>query len=135
MCDYLFNKLTTILMSSRNIHRRISMLNRYPAIGAMLVSLLIITASNSSFAARHWTITQRQQALLAEINTARKHNQLTLKETNSLIDEQKKIVDKEQSMKDKNGGKLSQKDMTSLERSLNDLSNKLHKKVLEKRVQ
>ncbi len=111
------------------------MLNRYPAINGMLVSLLMITSTSATFAAHHWTVTQRQQALLSEINSAHRHNQLTLKEFNDLTEEQQKIVSKEQSMKDKNGGKLSQKDLTTLERNLNDLSNKIHKKVLDKRVQ
>jgi hypothetical protein len=126
---------TPLALSRKLFTGEFSMLNRTTAIGAMLVTLLMLTSTDASFAKRHWTVTQRQQALLAEINTAQKSNQLTLKEADNLRDDQRKIVEKEQSMKDKNGGKLSVKDNTALERSLNDLSNRLHKKVLDKRVQ
>jgi hypothetical protein len=136
MCDYPSNVLTALLALSRKLFTGdFPMRNRTPAIGAILITLFMLASTDASFAKRHWTVTERQQALLAEINTAQKANQLTLKEADNLRDDQRKIVEKEQSMKDKNGGKLSVKDNTSLERSLNDLSNRLHKKVLDKRVQ
>ncbi len=84
--------------------------------------------------AKKWTITGRQDALLKEIDSSFKSNQLTLKERDDLRSEEEKIVLKEKSMKEKNGGKISYEDNRKLEKDLNNLSNKLHKKVLAKRI-
>jgi len=84
--------------------------------------------------AKKYTITQRQDALLKEIESDYKANQLTLAERDSLIEERQKIVDKEKDMKAKNGNKLSYADDRKLEKDLNTLSLKIQKKVLNKRV-
>ena len=81
------------------------------------------------------TITDREVVLDKKINVAYEANQLTLQEADDLRDKMKKIKTKEEKMKDKNGGRLSYANNTSLEKSLNDVSEKLQKKVLEKRVQ
>jgi GTP1/Obg family GTP-binding protein len=80
------------------------------------------------------TVTERQEALFKEINADFKASQLTLEEKNDLIAQHQKIIDKENAMKAKNGGKLSYDDNNKLEKSLNDLSVKLQKKVLAKRI-
>jgi hypothetical protein len=85
--------------------------------------------------AKKWTVTQRQQALSMEIDKAFRTNQLTLKEADGLKREVIKITNREQKMRSKNGGKLSYEDDNQLEKDLNDVSVKLHKKQLEKRVQ
>jgi hypothetical protein len=82
-----------------------------------------------------YSIADREAMLDRKIDTAYNDNQLTLQEADDLRSKMKKTRDKEQKMKDKNGGKLSYSDNTSLEKSLNDVSNKLHKKMLDKRVQ
>lgn len=82
-----------------------------------------------------YSIADREVVLDKKINEAYSANQLTLQEADDLRGKMKKIKDKEQKMKDQNGGKLSYSDNTSLEKSLNDVSNKLHKKMLDKRVQ
>jgi len=95
-----------------------------------VASLIAIPAE-----AKKWTVTQRQQALSAEIDRALRGNQLTLKEADGLKRDIIKITNKEQKMRTKNGGKLSYEDDTELEKELNSVSVKLQKKQLEKRVQ
>jgi hypothetical protein len=99
---------------------------------------LIITppaeARRHHTASGKYTVTDRQATLTKEIDAAYSANQLTLKEADDLKAKLSSIKTKEQQMKDKNGGKLSYADNNSLEKSLNNISNKLHKKILEKRV-
>jgi len=85
--------------------------------------------------AKKWTVTKRQEKLCCEIDQARKSNQLTSQEADNLKAEVDRVKEKEQKMKDKNAGELSYSDNTELERDLNKVSNKLHKKTLEKRVE
>jgi hypothetical protein len=111
------------------------MLVRKILLSAVLLSTVAsVTFSAPSLAAKKWTVTQRQEALYAEINKALKANNLTLKEANDLKDEHAGIIDKEKKMKDKNGGKLSPEDENKIEKSLNTLSEHLQKKQLQKRV-
>ena len=70
-----------------------------------------------------------------KINAAYEANQLTLQEADDLRDKMKKIKTKEEKMKDKNGGKLSYENLTSIEKDLNGVSDKLHKKMLDKRAE
>jgi hypothetical protein len=95
---------------------------------------LLTCAFSASSLAKHWTVTQRQDALLKEIDSSFKANQLTAKEHDDLRNEQQKIIVREKSMKEKNAGKISYEDNRRLEKDLNTLSLKLHKKVLAKRV-
>jgi len=97
------------------------------------LALLVCTSPGPS-SAKRWTITQRQEALLKEIDSSFKANQLTAKEHDDLREEQQKIIAREKSMKEKNGGKISYEDNRKLEKDLNALSVKLQKKVLAKRV-
>jgi hypothetical protein len=95
----------------------------------------LVALSLSPAQAKKWTVTQRQEKLSIEIDRAFKANQLTLDEADGMKKEAAKIATKEEKMKSKNGGKLSYSDDTELEKELNKLSVKLHKKMLEKRVQ
>lgn len=103
---------------------------------ALALSIIIALASLAPAAiAKKWTITERQAKLSSQIETAFKANQLTLKEAEGLRHDAGKVSEKEIKMKEKNAGRLSYTDETELERDLNKLSLKIHKKVLEKRVQ
>lgn len=82
-----------------------------------------------------YTISDREVALERKINSAFAANQLTVQEADDLRGKLKKIKDKEQKMKDENGGRLTYPNSTTLEKSLNSISEKLQKKQLEKRVQ
>lgn len=103
---------------------------------AMLaLSLVVACAVSPAAQARKYTIYDRQVVLERKIDSAFRANQLTLKEADSLKDKLKNVKEEEQRMKQKNGGKLSYENQTSLERDLNKISEKLHKKELEKRTQ
>ncbi len=108
-------------------------------IGASMLLGFGLAVMPEAAEARHhsakYTITDRQVSLEKKVDSAYAANQLTLKETDNLKGKLKWVKDEEQKMKDKNGGKLSYKDKTTLERSLNGISEKLQKKMLEKRVQ
>lgn len=80
------------------------------------------------------TITQRQDSLKHSVNKSEKSGELTLKEANSLRKSEAKISEKECDMKAKNGGKLSYKNQNQIESDLNNVSNKIHKEQLQKRV-
>ncbi len=84
--------------------------------------------------AKTYTVQDRQVALGKKIDQAYKTNHLTLKEADSLKSKLKDVKDNEQKFKDQNGGQLSVKDTTSLEKDLNKISSKLHKQMLEKRT-
>ena len=97
-------------------------------------SLALIPSGEAKRVRAHqeYTVSDRQVSLEKKIDTAYKDNQLTLQEADDLRGKIKKVKDKEQKMKDNNGGKLSYSDKTTLEKSLNSVSEKLHKKMLEK---
>ena len=101
---------------------------------AMLVQCAISLPQSTQARSHHYTISQRHNALLAKINRFQKTGDLTLREANSLRDENADIYRREAKMKSKNGGKLSYKDINKIESDLNDLSNRIHKKSLNKRV-
>ena len=100
----------------------------------LVTSFVLVGSAGPGLAAKKYTVTQRQDALLKEIQADYKANQLTLEEKNDLVAQRQKIVDRENSMKQKNGNKLSYEDDRKLEKDLNSLSEKLQKKVLAKRV-
>jgi hypothetical protein len=100
------------------------------------LSLLVAFAvSPSTVQAKKYSIYDREVCLEKKIDSAYKANQLTLKEADSLKDKIREIKEEEEKMKDKNGGKLSYENQTSLEKNLNKVSEKLQKRMLEKRVQ
>lgn len=100
----------------------------------MLLQLAVALPQSTDARGRRYTISQRHTALLAKINRFEKSGELTLKEANSMRDENSHIADREAKMKSKNGGKLSYKNINTIEDELNDLSNRIHKKSLNKRV-
>ena len=105
-------------------------------LNALFALALVVAFVASPIAQAHkYTITDREVALERKIDSAYKANQLTLKEVDNLKDKIKSVKENEQKMKDKNGGKLSYENNTSLEKDLNKISDKLHTKMLDKRVQ
>jgi hypothetical protein len=88
----------------------------------------------SAAQAKHLTVTQRQQMIVAKINSAEKSGELTKDEAISLRNDDADIVHKITVMKNKNGGKLSYANINQIEKDLNKLSVKLQKKSLAKRV-
>lgn len=103
--------------------------------GIFALSLVVAFAISPCVQARKYTIYDREVSLERKINAAYKANQLTLKEADGMKNKLKDIKEDEQNMKSKNGGKLSYENMNDIEKDLNKVSNKLNKKMLEKRVQ
>src|SRR5271156_3044692 len=98
--------------------------------GIFALSLVIAFAVSPCVQARKYTIYDREVSLEKKIDTAYKANQLTLKEADSLKKKIQDVKETEQTMKDKNGGKLGIEDTTTLEKSLNKISVKLNQKML-----
>jgi hypothetical protein len=106
----------------------------FSLVAISLVSFGIFGQPNMAEAKRPVTITQRQVALRAEVNSGQKSNDLTLKEANDLRDRLDGITADEAKMKSKNAGKLSYKDEGKLEKKLNSISVDMQKEKLAKRV-
>ena len=83
--------------------------------GALLVQAVLAMPVDAH--KRPITITERQEILMRDVSTAEKSGELTRKEADKLRDFEAKIVNKETSMKDKNGGKLSYADIAELEKA------------------
>jgi hypothetical protein len=94
----------------------------------------LIVSSPNAEARRHYTITNRINALSSKINAGQKANELTLKEADSLRGDIADINSKIDKDKSKNGGKLSYRDENIVEKKLNSVSEKLQKKELAKRA-
>lgn len=101
----------------------------------VVLSVLQIAPQSSEARARRYTITQRHEILAAKINRMEKAGELTLKEARDLRDDNRDVWQKVNRMKARNGGKLSYKDIAEVEKDLNRISNRIHKKALEKRVE
>ncbi|MBY0358235.1 MAG: hypothetical protein K2W82_09565 [Candidatus Obscuribacterales bacterium] len=107
-------------------------MTRYLAFIAALA--LTATATISTVEAKKLTVTQRHDILSNRINSAQKAGNLTLKEANDLREDLADVCERQNRMKADNGGKLSYADITKIEKDLNGISNKIHKKHLSKRV-
>jgi len=97
-------------------------------------TLLVVGISVMPSSAKKITVTQREGILRSKIDRGEKSGELTLKEATKLRAEEANIIETQDRMKSNNGGKLSYKDLTTLESDLNKLSDKLQKKELEKRT-
>jgi 5-bromo-4-chloroindolyl phosphate hydrolysis protein len=98
------------------------------------LALLIGISTLQQPAQAGWTIYQRQVRLKKEAAQGMKANELTKKEYDGLLESLEDINTRIRKMKEKNAGKLSIKDQGKIERSLNDISVKITKLRLEKRV-
>ncbi|HEY9731249.1 MAG TPA: hypothetical protein V6C89_05020 [Drouetiella sp.] len=104
------------------------------SIFAAALGLLISASALQQPAQAGWTIYERQVRLKKEVAQGMKANELTKKECDGLYDSLNGINERIQKMKSKNNGKLSIKDQGKIERSLNDVSVRIQKYRLEKRV-
>ncbi len=112
-------------------------MSRFRPVVLAISFILPIAFSNIDVAdarPHRFTIDQRHSALLAKINRAQRSGELTLAEANELRDQNRSIREKENKMMSKNGGRLSYADINRIEERLNDLSNRIHRKSLSKRV-
>lgn len=105
----------------------------------LLFSLLLgstLLLSSAEFAdAKEWTINERQDQLMKDINEAQKKNDLTDKEAKKLRGRLADVARKEVKMRGKkSSGSLSDADKATLEGDLNNVSVDIKKYALEKRV-
>lgn len=100
-----------------------------------ILSLLQFASHPSEAKARRYTITQRHEILAARINRMERAGELTLREARDLRDDNQDVWKKVSRMRARNGGKLSYANISEIEKDLNKISNKIHKKALEKRVE
>jgi septal ring factor EnvC (AmiA/AmiB activator) len=108
-------------------------MKRTDIFAASLVLLIGISTLQQPAQARY-TINQRQVRLQKEISQGVKANELTQKEADDLKSSMADIDSRIAKMKEKNAGKISIKDQKKLEKSLNDVSVKITKLRLDKRV-
>ena len=105
-------------------------------VSALAILAVLQIAPQSSEARSHrYTITQRHEILAAKINRMEKSGELTLREAKGLRDDNQDLWRKVTRMKARNGGKLSYENIAECEKDLNRISNKIHKKALDKRVE
>lgn len=108
---------------------------RYAVSALVVLAILQIAPQSSEARARRYTLTQRHEILAAKINRMQKSGELTLKEANSLRDDNADVWKRVAKMKAKNGGKLSYENQADIEKALNKISNRIHAKSLAKRVE
>jgi hypothetical protein len=87
--------------------------------------------------AKEWSIDDRQQALMQQINEGQKAKELTVKEAKSLRKDLANLAKKKAKMKAKadKDNTLTKENQTELEGDLNKISVEIQKLKLEKRVQ
>ena len=100
-----------------------------------ILSVLQFASQPSEAKTRRYTITRRHEILAAKINRMERAGELTLREARDLRDDNQDVWKKVSRMKARNGGKLSYENIAEVEKDLNKISNKIHKKALEKRVE
>jgi chromatin segregation and condensation protein Rec8/ScpA/Scc1 (kleisin family) len=87
--------------------------------------------------AKEWSIDDRQQALMQQINEGQKAKELTVKEAKSLRKDLANLAKKKAKMKAKadKDNTLTKENQTELEGDLNKISVEIQKLKLEKRIQ
>ncbi len=104
---------------------------------ALALALSSFFSTFLSVEAKEWSIDDRQQALMQQINEGQKAKELTVKEAKSLRKDLANLAKKKANMKakaDKNNT-LTKENQTELEGDLNKISVEIQKLKLEKRVQ
>ncbi len=103
--------------------------------------LLIATAflaltfiSNSQVLDKEWTVNERQDQLMKDINEAQKKKDLTAREAKGLRSDLADVTRTEAKIKENNNDKIPDGDKAKLESMLNDVSVRIKQPSLEKRV-
>jgi hypothetical protein len=104
---------------------------------ALALALSSFFSTFLSVEAKEWSIDDRQQALMQQINEGQKAKELTVKEAKSLRKDLANLAKKKAKMKAKaeNNNTLTKENQTELEGDLNKISVEIQKLKLEKRVQ
>lgn len=102
---------------------------------SVLVGSTILLTSGQFADAKEWTINERQDQLMKDINEAQKKNELTDKEAKKLRSRLADVARREVKMRGKkSSGSLADADKAILEADLNKVSVDIKKLALEKRV-
>lgn len=96
--------------------------------------LALTCVSMSAASAKEWTVNERQDQLMKDINAAQKKKDLTDKEAKGLRSDLADVARAEAKIKEKNNDKIPAADKAKLEGMLNDVSVKIKQLSLEKRV-
>ena len=104
---------------------------------ALVLTVGSFFSTTLSAEAKEWSIDDRQQALMQQINEGQKAKELTVKEAKSLRKDLANLAKKKANMKTKakSGNALTKENQTELEGDLNKISVDIQKLKLEKRVQ
>lgn len=96
--------------------------------------LALTFISTSPALAKEWTVNERQDQLMKDINEAQKKKDLTDKEAKNLRSDLADVARTEAKIKAKNNDKIPAGDKAKLEGMLNDVSVRIKQLSLEKRV-
>lgn len=104
--------------------------------GAMLALSILSLFTCQDVFAKEWTIEERQEQLMQDVNSAQKSSQLTVKEARGLRSRLAAVAKKKAKMKTKiKNEQLTAEDKTELETSLNEISVDIKRLQLEKRTE
>ena len=101
------------------------------AVAIGLSSLLVAFSAE----AKNWTVDERQQELMQQVNEGQKAKELTVKEAKSMRKALADLAKKKAKMNAKTKNNLTKDNVTELESDLNKISVDIQKLKLEKRVQ
>lgn len=104
------------------------------AIVPALIALAMIIGGGDGAQAKEWTINERQDQLMKDINAAQKKKELTDKEAKKLRSDLADVARKEAKLRGKNNKQIPVEDLAKLEKALNTVSVDIKQLALEKRV-
>ncbi len=105
-------------------------------LSALCAAVICLGASAKlTVMAKTWTIVERQEALMKEVNEGQKGKELTLKEAKKLRKELANLARKKAKMKAKSEETLTKENKLELEGDLNNISVEIKKLKLEKRAE
>ncbi|MDZ4833239.1 MAG: hypothetical protein SGJ27_05500 [Candidatus Melainabacteria bacterium] len=99
-----------------------------------LLALVALLGNSDGASAKEWTINERQDQLMKDINTAQKKKALTDKEAKGLRKDLADVARKEAKLRGKNDKQIPIEDKAKLEGALNKVSVDIKRLALEKRV-
>lgn len=100
----------------------------------VLIAFTALVGTGDGASAKEWTINERQDQLMKDINAAQKKKDLTDKEAKKLRGDLADVARKEAKLRGKNNKQIPVEDLAKLEKALNEVSVDIKQKALEKRV-
>lgn len=125
-------RIVVILMASAFVGYY-HMKTRVALIAVLIASAAFVGTGDGAFA-KEWTINERQDQLMKDINAAQKKKELTDKEAKKLRGDLADVARKEAKLRGKNNKQIPVEDLAKLEKALNGVSVAIKELALEKRV-